>query len=161
MELLIDATGFASRNQIPAQWLLRIVSLLPSSTLQSFQNIVIYNPNSNFRAYSRTIGRHVSLDGFDSRRVVSVTGIAELRRHIPGALNLLSTKSGLSPLLLSPVNADSIRGLAHISREERSVFRNVTQLSDWKVEHPVVLEVGGDTLLITTASHLNDTWYTH
>ena len=93
MDLLIDATGFESRNQIPAPWLLRVASLLSPSTLQSFQNIIILNPTSTFRAYARTVVRHVSFDTFDSRRVASITGATELNRQLPGADNLLSSRS--------------------------------------------------------------------
>lgn len=150
MNLLVDVTGFEARNQVPAQWLLRIAALLSPTTLQSFQNIIIFNPSTTFKAYARTILRRVSFDNFESRRIIAVSGTAELNRHLSSSLLSSSSRQFFAK---SVSFATDMLLLVNISREKRTVFRNVTQLSEWKVEYPVQIEVGTATILVTTVSH--------
>jgi neurofibromin 1 len=56
-DLVVDLTYFSSDNEIPSQWINQFVQICPSSMSERISNILIYNTNTAFRKYIKSLQR--------------------------------------------------------------------------------------------------------
>lgn len=91
-ELVFDCTLFSQANEIPNQYIIQLVQLLPFDACDNIANIVFYNPNSHLRKFMKKFPRPIS-HKLAKRFNFAVT-LAEIYDYIsPNELRLPKTTS--------------------------------------------------------------------
>ncbi|KAK4704245.1 neurofibromin 1, partial [Phenoliferia sp. Uapishka_3] len=131
-EILIDCTKFASANEVPTQWIVQLVAILPAPTAQNLSRVFIFGPNTLVKRYLRKLGRLMSFERLDSRKAIALSTVAELEQYF----------SRVELMLPSSTVA--------LGRERWIMFNHITERHQIRVEHPVVFKIGQVHVLIST-----------
>lgn len=113
-------------------WILLLFRLIPPSLSELLNRTILCNPNSSLKRALRTVTRLSAFDRLDARRIVGFSGAAEMMQYRSDALEILP------------------RSTSDLIREERTTFDGISQLFNFKVEHPVEISIGVKSIVITT-----------
>ena len=132
-DLIIDSTMYSVENNIPTQWIMQFIQLLPYDILKNLKSVIIYNPSNAFKKAARRLATLGSSK--EMPPIVFAATIAELHEHVaPNELRL--------PKSTVAIETDiAAKGL---------VFTSVNKVSHYYSHVPVVVKVGTETVHLTS-----------
>lgn len=98
----MDCSTFSPANEVPAQWIQQLVSILPSATAQHAVRIILLAPNTLLKRHIRKVARLLSFDRLDSRRALAVSSVSELELYFSSVDGLPLSTGELASLFASP-----------------------------------------------------------
>ncbi|RCH89644.1 Ras GTPase activating protein ira2 [Rhizopus azygosporus] len=123
-ELVFDCTLFSQANEIPNQYIIQLVQLLPFDACDNIANIVFYNPNSHLRKFMKKFPRPIS-HKLAKRFNFAVT-LAEIYDYIsPNELRLPKTTTSLDT-------------------DQCHVFHPASRMTQNKLNIPVTIKVSAE-----------------
>ncbi|KAI8373844.1 hypothetical protein BD560DRAFT_393755 [Blakeslea trispora] len=130
IDLVLDMTLFNATNEIPNQYLLQVLQLLPFDPSDMVSSIIVYNPNTYLRKYVKKLPRAIP-HKMTKRAAFAVT-LAELYEYI------------------NPSEVRLPKSTTSLDTEQCHVFHPVNKLTQYKVNVPITIKVSTEYVQVMT-----------
>ena len=91
---MLFRSKFTEANEVPTQWIVQLMAILPATSSQNLSRIFIFGPNTLLKRYLRKLGRLMSFERLDSRRAVALSSVTELEQHFSQIELMLPSSTG-------------------------------------------------------------------